>query len=762
MAVPPGPSGTGSPRADTGWAVPVSPDVTVPADDVPDGLAVLDPRGHFVRLNRAALALCGGTGEDLTGTPGPFPLGDECGPGSPGLFDDDTAEQVTTYTPATGGQREFAYRLHPLSGDPRYTVVAFRDVTDERHRQRRVTALARTAAKLASQGTVSATLDALAAEVVQADGLAGVQILTRGESGGRLHVMGSAGFRHPADFFRRLTRVHERGGTLQMLTALRTREPVVIPGRWQALRDDPAWAPLHDYLVELDWDSFVSIPLITRGQSTGVLNAYLAPGQTVNARTMEFLTAMAEQAAIAVDYTALVERERDVARREERQQLARDLHDSVVQQVFSAGMHVKSMEVLAGRGDTVPAGTVARVSGEVGETDPQRTRGPAGDGAPAASVGVGRRGRPRRGTTDLRGRHRRPCGTAVRGPDHPRGGRTGRGTVRGRLPDRHRGGAQRGQARGRHGRLGGRGRAGRMAGGHRRRRRPGIRHAVRWGLLRRIRDRDDAGKGDTMGWNRDTDLRARDGDDRAGRAAVDTGGVDAGAPRPGSGGAGPVTGASADPVRVLIVDDHAVVRRGIRAYLDVLDDIEVAGEAGDGDDALDRLRVLGSHGELPDVVLLDLVMPRMDGVTAAAHIAESHPGVRVVVLTSFGELERVHTALATGVAGYLLKSAGPDEVAAAVHAAASDKVYLDPAVAQRLTREMVSPPTGLTALTERERDVLVLVARGHSNREIADRLVISERTARTHVSNLLRKLQLSSRTQAALVAVREGLVAARS
>lgn len=223
-----------------------------------------------------------------------------------------------------------------------------------------------------------------------------------------------------------------------------------------------------------------------------------------------------------------------------------------------------------------------------------------------------------------------------------------------------------------------------------------------------------------------------------------------------------MTGSSADPVRVLIVDDHAVVRRGIRAYLDVLDDIEVAGEADDGDDALDRLRVLGSHGQLPDVVLLDLVMPRMDGVTTAAHIAESHPGVRVVVLTSFGELERVHTALAKGVAGYLLKSAGPDEVAAAVHAAASDKVYLDPAVAQRLTREMVSPPTGLTALTERERDVLVLVARGHSNREIADRLVISERTARTHVSNLLRKLQLSSRTQAALVAVREGLVAARS
>jgi DNA-binding NarL/FixJ family response regulator len=121
-------------------------------------------------------------------------------------------------------------------------------------------------------------------------------------------------------------------------------------------------------------------------------------------------------------------------------------------------------------------------------------------------------------------------------------------------------------------------------------------------------------------------------------------------------------------------------------------------------------------------------------------------------------MERVHAALASGAAGYLLKSAGPAEVAAAIHAAARDEVFLDPALARRLTREMVSSPTGLAALTERERDVLILVGSGRSNREIADQLVISERTARTHVSNVLRKLQLSSRTQAALVAVREGLV----
>lgn len=212
------------------------------------------------------------------------------------------------------------------------------------------------------------------------------------------------------------------------------------------------------------------------------------------------------------------------------------------------------------------------------------------------------------------------------------------------------------------------------------------------------------------------------------------------------------------PVRVMIVDDHAVVRRGIRAYLEVLDGIEVAAEAADGQDALDLLAKMAVCAELPDVVLLDLLMPRVDGAAATARITGQYPRTRVVVLTSFGELERVRAALASGAAGYLLKDAGPDEVAAAILAAARDEVFLDPAVARQLTREMVAPPTGVSALTERERSVLLRVARGKTNREIADELVISERTARTHVSNVLRKLRLSSRTQAALVAVREGLV----
>ncbi|MEU0929112.1 MULTISPECIES: response regulator [Streptomyces violaceusniger group] len=215
-------------------------------------------------------------------------------------------------------------------------------------------------------------------------------------------------------------------------------------------------------------------------------------------------------------------------------------------------------------------------------------------------------------------------------------------------------------------------------------------------------------------------------------------------------------------IRVLIVDDHIVVRRGIRAYLEVLDDMQVAAEAGNGQEALDRLAAMAVHGDLPDVVLIDLLMPKMDGAAATARIRQLYPDVRVVVLTSFGEMERVHAALANGASGYLLKDAEPSEVVAAIRAAAAGDVFLDPAVARQLTQEIVSPPTGLSALTSRERDVLILVAQGCSNQEIADELIISERTARTHVSNVLRKLQLTSRTQAALVAVRQGLVPPQS
>jgi DNA-binding NarL/FixJ family response regulator len=210
----------------------------------------------------------------------------------------------------------------------------------------------------------------------------------------------------------------------------------------------------------------------------------------------------------------------------------------------------------------------------------------------------------------------------------------------------------------------------------------------------------------------------------------------------------------------LVVDDHAVVRRGLRAYLETVEDLEVVGEAADGQAALEQVAALAAAGRRPDVVLMDLLMPGMDGVTATAAVRHRHPGVAVVAMTSFTQAGMVHGALEAGAAGYLLKDAEADEVAAAVRAAWRGEVHLDAAVARQLTRSLVAGSQAVDALTGREREVLVLVAQGLSNQQVADALVISERTARTHVSNILGKLGVASRTQAALLAVREGIAPA--
>jgi DNA-binding NarL/FixJ family response regulator len=212
------------------------------------------------------------------------------------------------------------------------------------------------------------------------------------------------------------------------------------------------------------------------------------------------------------------------------------------------------------------------------------------------------------------------------------------------------------------------------------------------------------------------------------------------------------------PVRVFVVDDHNVVRRGLHAYLELVEDMEVIGEAAEGREALDGIAALVAAGRPPDVVLMDLVMPGMDGVTATATITQRYPETEVVAMTSFAEADLVHGALQAGAAGYLLKDAEADEVAAAIRAACRGEVHLDPAIAKQLTRLLVAPkPQTVNALTDREREILVLLAQGLSNQQIADALVISERTARTHVSNILSKLGVASRTQAALLAIREGI-----
>jgi DNA-binding NarL/FixJ family response regulator len=211
---------------------------------------------------------------------------------------------------------------------------------------------------------------------------------------------------------------------------------------------------------------------------------------------------------------------------------------------------------------------------------------------------------------------------------------------------------------------------------------------------------------------------------------------------------------------VLVVDDHAVVRRGLKAFLDSESDLEVVGDAEGGAQALELLARLASEGRRPHVVLMDLQMEPLDGIESTRRIRSRYSEVEVVALTSFGEDKRVHAALEAGASGYLLKDSDADEVSAAIRAAHRRELPLDPAIARGLTASLrAKSRDGPDAeLTARELEVLRLLGAGRSNKEIAGELQISERTARTHVSNILGKLELSSRTQAALWAVREGLV----
>lgn len=214
---------------------------------------------------------------------------------------------------------------------------------------------------------------------------------------------------------------------------------------------------------------------------------------------------------------------------------------------------------------------------------------------------------------------------------------------------------------------------------------------------------------------------------------------------------------SGAPIRVFVVDDHEVVRLGLRAFLGATPDVEPVGEAADGRSAVQALDALAAGDALPDVVLMDLVMPDPDGIATTALIKKAYPSVDVVVVTSFGEAHRVQAALEAGATGYVLKDAHVDEIVEAVRAAHRGEVHLDAAVARALTRSLVAPHRGVAGLTGREREVLVLVAEGRSNRDIGGTLGIGERTVQTHLGNVLAKLELTSRTQAALWAVREGL-----
>jgi NarL family two-component system response regulator LiaR len=211
-------------------------------------------------------------------------------------------------------------------------------------------------------------------------------------------------------------------------------------------------------------------------------------------------------------------------------------------------------------------------------------------------------------------------------------------------------------------------------------------------------------------------------------------------------------------IKVLIVDDHQVVRQGLRTFLELHEDIRVVGEAGNGEEAVAMAARLA-----PDVILMDLVMPGMDGITATSRIKSIHPATRVIALTSFTEDDKIFPALQAGASSYLLKDVTPDELVEAIRAAHHGETRLHPDVGRRLVEQVAHQPpvkqTGsASSLTEREREVIQLVTEGKSNREIAEALIISDKTVKAHISNILGKLGLNDRTQMAVYAIKHGLV----
>lgn len=216
--------------------------------------------------------------------------------------------------------------------------------------------------------------------------------------------------------------------------------------------------------------------------------------------------------------------------------------------------------------------------------------------------------------------------------------------------------------------------------------------------------------------------------------------------------------ADIEKIKVLIVDDHRVVRQGLRTFLELNDDIQVIGEACDGQEAVDRAAQLK-----PDIVLMDLVMPRLDGIAATSRIKALGLIAKVIALTSFTEDDKVFPAIQAGASSYLLKDVSPDALVEAIRAAHRGEARLHPEVTRKLMEQVAAQPRSANLadgpqLTEREGEVIHLVARGKSNREIAEALVISEKTAKAHISNILGKLGLDDRTQMAVYAIKNGLV----
>lgn len=319
------------------------------------GLAVLDERHRVLWLNPAAADMFGESASALRGRPWPWQLStiEDSTPGRPERMPcrepgpDDAAVSLD----GPGGRRLLQYRAAWVDvGGARRVVVSITDVTEARRQQRRLAAVARAASSVADAGRLSATLDVLARAVFESTGLAAVQILTLHGEERELRMMGEAGFFDVENFSEKLAECRRRGAELKMLEAAVRCAPIVVLHRKPDIMRDPAWEPLHGIMGAVDWDSFVSMPLSARDLCVGVLNAFFTPGDDPGPAELEFLAAIADQAAMAVDYAGLLAASRDEVRREERQRLARDLHDSVVQRVFSMRMQSSALRARINQG----------------------------------------------------------------------------------------------------------------------------------------------------------------------------------------------------------------------------------------------------------------------------------------------------------------------------------------------------------------------------------------------------------------------------
>jgi signal transduction histidine kinase len=331
------------------------------------GLALLDGDLRFMAVNPAGCSILGCSESDLLGCPSPFPLSDmEPTRLKPTSGATAPAARLKWDRPV-GECRELEYRLARLS-DPRHAVyaVAFHDATDSRRDRRRLTAIASAASSVATAGSLRTMMDAVAREVATAVGRsAAVTIVLLEADSGELRVIGSAGFANVAEFAARFTESGRRGAEILTFEAMRSRKAVVVPHRKVAMMADPAWAPLHDILGGPDWDSFVAVPLIVGDRVLGVLTVLFPPGDDPVASTVEFLEAMADQAAVAVDYASLLERSKSQARLDERQRLAWDLHDSAVQQVFAMRMQAKALTAMVRDAESIERVKVQLIADEL-------------------------------------------------------------------------------------------------------------------------------------------------------------------------------------------------------------------------------------------------------------------------------------------------------------------------------------------------------------------------------------------------------------